>query len=408
MDRDVVCMRDLAERYREIATDPVQEQRRDLWRRLNGLHADRPVILLRKMAFWELPEARCSCEDRFWQPYEYALRRALFVHELDDTIHEPWISVQATPRTSPNKFWGVRTGFRGQKDSHHAAQIDPPIRSPEDLDKLAMPEHAISEEATRDRAARVEDAIGDILPVHVDRGPVRGLRGSIAMPLGRLLGIEGLLWWMVDHPEALHRLSAFLRDGTLKCHREAEDAGDVTLADQANQAMTYSQKLEDPDPDSGPVTREQLWYFAAAQEAQGVSPAMFDEFVLQYQVPIVEKYGLISYGCCEDLTNHIDVLRQVPNLRRIAVAPAADAQRCAEQIGGHYVASYRPSPADMVAYGLDEGAVRRILRRDLEAFRANGVPVDITLKDVETIQGDAGRVRTFVRACRDIIDDLWG
>jgi hypothetical protein len=61
----------------------------------------------------------------------------------------------------------------------------------------------------------------------------------------------------------------------------------------------------------------------------------------------------------------------------------------------------------MVAYGLEESAIRRILRRDLEAFRASGTPVDITLKDVETIQGDAERVRTFVRLCRELIEELW-
>jgi hypothetical protein len=406
-DRDTAVIRALAERYAEAAAEPVQDERRRLWSRLNSLRPERPVVLLRKLAFWELPQAECETEDPFWHGYEYNLRKALFVHELDDQIHEPWLTVRAVRTLPQHTFWGVSTGWQGQKDSYHAGRIDPPIKTPDDLEKLRMPTHGIDEQATAERVGRLRDAVGDILPVHVDRGPVNGLFGSIAMPLGFLLGIEGMFWWMMDHPEALHRLSAFLRDGTLKVQREAEEAGHITLADQTNQAIAYAEELEPPDPHSGPVTRGRTWGFAAAQETEGVSPAMWEEFVLQYQIPILEKHALAAYGCCEDLTRHIDRLRQVPGLRRIAVAPAADAPRCAEQIGSDYVASYRPSPADTVAYGLAEPALRRLLRRDLEAFRANGTPVDITLKDVETIQGDADRVRTFVRLCRELIEELW-
>jgi hypothetical protein len=128
---------------------------------------------------------------------------------------------------------------------------------------------------------------------------------------------------------------------------------------------------------------------------------MFDEFMLQYQIPIVEKFGLAAYGCCEDLTHKIDVLRQIPNLRRIAVSPFANVERCAEQIGTEYVLSYRPSPADMVSYGFDPDRIRRILRHDLTACK--GCHVDITLKDVETVQYDPERVRRWVEIARQVI-----
>ena len=52
--------------------------------------------------------------------------------------------------------------------------------------------------------------------------------------------------------------------------------------------------------------------------------------------------------------------------------------------------------------------IRRILRRDLEACRANGCCVDITLKDVETVQGDAERVRKWVATTRAVADEVLG
>ncbi len=144
----------------------------------------------------------------------------------------------------------------------------------------------------------------------------------------------------------------------------------------------------------------------AAQEFTAVSPAMHEEFLLQYQLPIMEKFGLTAYGCCEDLTNKIDILRQIPNLRRIAVSPFADAPRCAEQIGTDYVISYRPSPADMVSYGWDTDRIRRILTRDLTACK--GTHIDITLKDVETVESDPNRVRNWVQLTREIAEDILG
>jgi len=271
---------------------------------------------------------------------------------------------------------------------------------------VQVPRHEIDEGATAERVARVEEAIGDIITVNVDRGPAYLMwTGDIATELGYLRGIEHFMLDMMDNPGWLHRLSKSLGDGLLRVHDQAEAAGDWGLCDHQNQAMPYAEALPDPAPNATGVTRKQLWGYQAAQEFTGVSPEMHEEFLLRYQLPILETFGLVAYGCCEDLTHKIDMLRRIPNLRRIAVTPFADAPRCAEQIGTDYVISYRPSPADMVSYGFDEDRVRGILTRDLEPCR--DLHVDITLKDVETVQGDATRVRRWVDVTREVIDEVF-
>jgi hypothetical protein len=272
---------------------------------------------------------------------------------------------------------------------------------------MVRPRHVIDEEGTRRKVEKLGDAIGDIITINVDRGPVcRMWNADISTQLGKLRGLEQWLLDMIEEPEFLHELLAFMRDGILENQEEAEKAGDWRLCNHQNQAMSYAKELEDPAANSEPVTRRQLWDFCASQESAGVGPAMFDEFMLSYQVPIMERFGLVSYGCCEDLTARIDLLRKIPNLRRIAVAPAADAVKCAERIGTDYVISYRPSPADMVSYDFDPDRIRSILRRDLAACRDKHV--DITLKDVETVEGDPDRVRKWVKITREVIDELWG
>jgi hypothetical protein len=275
---------------------------------------------------------------------------------------------------------------------------------------MAVPWHRVNEDATAANHARLHDAVGDILPVNVDPGPsYRGWNGDISTQLFYLRGMENFLLDMMLQPEWLHRVLAFMRDGILKTHEEAERAGDWTLAAQENQAMPYAEELADPAPNlpgegvKHTVRRSDLWYFCASQEFTAVGPEQFDEFMFRYQEPILRPFGLVAYGCCEDLALKIPIITRLPNLRRIAVSPMSDVAQCAEQIGDRYVLSYRPSPADMVSYDFDPDRVRRILRRDLETCR--GCHVDITLKDVQTIGGDVTRVREWVRICREVMEE---
>ena len=178
--------------------------------------------------------------------------------------------------------------------------------------------------------------------------------------------------------------------------------GDFSLADHQNQAMPYALELEDPDPQVRGVSTKRLWGFLAAQETTTFSPAHFEEFMLEFQLPILERFGLIAYGCCEDLTRKIALLRRIRNLRRVAVSPIANLKACAEQIGGDYILSYRPDPSATFVTGLDEESVRRRLKEDFHILRANGCKFDVTMKDVETIASRPDDMVRWVRIVREM------
>jgi hypothetical protein len=229
---------------------------------------------------------------------------------------------------------------------------------------------------------------------------------DISTVLGHLRGIENIMLDMLDNPEWMKGIVKFLSDGVLKAQDEAEAAGDWSQSAHENQSMTYAEELPDPAANVNGVRRSQLWGYMAAQEFTAVSPEMHEEFLIRYQRPIMDKFGLIAYGCCEDLSNKIGMLRSISNLRRIAVSPFANVARCAEQIGRDYVLSYRPSPADMVSYGFDPERIRSILRRDLALCKE--CHTDITLKDVETVGGDPTRVKRWVELTREVIEEVYG
>ena len=404
-NNDKAILRELAEKYMEKANDPIQEERRKIWRHLNSLQMIRPAIYIRAFAWREMPQSQCFCNDPFLRGIEDKLRTEIFRSSFgDDYIIEPWLTMKAASNCSGWGITGTRN-FTEEQEVMGAYKEDYPIKELSDIKKLKVPSHSINEEETAQKFETLGSMVGDIIKIKVDRGPVYlNFAGDISTELGHLRGIENIMMDMMDNPGWLHELLSFMRDGILKVHEEAEKAGDWGLVNHYNQAMPYSLELEDPEPSTQNVARKKLWCFMASQEYTCISPEMFNEFLLQYQIPIIEKFGLSAYGCCEDLTAKIPFLKKIPNLRRIALTPFMNIERSVESIGRDYVISYRPSPADMVSYDFDRDRIMGILKKGLSLCK--GSQFDITLKDVETVERDPERIRKWVAIVREALDEL--
>jgi hypothetical protein len=407
---DLAILRNLAQRYAEAAAKPIQQERRQLWKCCNSLRPTRPLVVV-TYGMWnvwcreEFGEHKLQCRDPFLREHERALRLKLFHDGIgDDFILEPWHTLLAVTAGARGAYWGVKESFH-KPDDAGAGVFDPPIKQWSDMVRLTPPPHRIDEGETARRRERLQQAFGDILPIDVQRGPVcQGFIGDISTTLARLRGLEQIMLDMYDAPGELHRLLAFMRDGVLANQQSAEDAGDWCATDQRNQAQCYSDTTLDPAPNVRAVKRKHLFAHVAAQEFALISPSMHEEFLLRYQLPIMQKFGLVTYGCCEDLTQKIAMLRNVPNLRIIAVAPRADLKACAAQIALDYVISWRPNPTDVISYGFDEDRIRRILREGLAVTR--GQHVQVHLKDVETVEGEPQRLARFAQIAREEIDKV--
>lgn len=408
---DFQVIRRLAEQYAEIAAQPVQDERRGLWRRHNSLKPTRVPIAVH-WGFWNawakemFADSQMQCRDPFLREHERNLRMLIFHDSIgDDQVLEPWITLRAAMIIPAGGPWGMQAGHIDTGEKGGAFIYDPPLKDWRSIGQLAVPRHQIDEAETARRLETLLEAAGGCLSVHVDRSPVyKHWNGDISYNLAELRGLSQLLLDLAESPREVHRLAARLRDGTLKAQAEAEAAGDWSTAESCNQATPYCEELPPPLPNSHGHPRKDLFCFIAAQEFTLVSPRMFDEFVVQYQLPILENFGLVHYGCCEDLTNKIKVLRQIKNLRSIAVAPLADLPRCAEQIGSDYVISWRPNPTDMICSGFDRERIKNTLREGLTAAR--GCAVHINLKDIETVEGQPERLAKWVQIARDAADSV--
>jgi hypothetical protein len=407
MSDDRRILGELARRVAEIASKDVQNERRRLWAAHNSFKHVRPPIYIRAVADRETILPDLQCEDTFYRGFERQLRRLILQDTLgDDYVIEPWVSLPAALRLPEAGGWGVRLAHGKSDAASGAFTVDPPLKELGDFDQMVEPIHRVDEDETSKRAARLAEALDGHLEIEVDRSPFWSeWHADLSTDVAQLRGIEQIFWDMMDHPTWLHRLLGFMRDGILKAQKEAEDAGHYRLSNHYNQSMSFAEEFDYPEAGNKPVGRESLWVFMASQETSVVSPKMFDEFILSYQKPIMAEFGLVAYGCCEDLGRKIPMLKTIPNLRRVAVTPFADVKACAEQLGSDYICSWRPSPADMVAYGFDEDRVATAVREATHAFRANNCRFDTCLKDVETVQGDVGRIRRFVDVVRRETED---
>jgi hypothetical protein len=409
---DVQVLRDLVKRYLEHANDPVMDERRRLWSAHHAMRKTRPPVFVMIGMF----NAFCReifgghnllCEDEFFRHHEALLRMRILTAEIgDDQIMEPWWTQHAAVENYGGSKWGLLQEFDQTGKIGDAMHMKASLDDWDKMDRMTVPHHRIDEDATARSVQKIGDAIGDLIEINVERGPIcQGTAMDISTDLAQLRGMQEMMMDMYEYPDELHRILAFMRDGILQNHREAEEAGDFSMTTQINQTELYCDGMEPPKANSGPRQRNDLWACCMAQELTLVSPAFHDEFMLQYQIPIMKEFGLISYGCCENLTGKVDILRQIPNLRIIACTPTADPKRMAEQIGTDCIISYRPNPTNMVCGAFNEEKIRRLLRKDLTDMR--GTHMQINLKDLETVDGDLTRLKRWTQLARETIEEVW-
>jgi hypothetical protein len=144
-----------------------------------------------------------------------------------------------------------------------------------------------------------------------------------------------------------------------------------------------------------------MWGFGESQETVGVSAAMFAEFVFPYQLPVLERFGLNCYGCCEPLQNRWHIVKTIPRLRRVSVSPWADQQKMAEMLQDDYIYSRKPAPSVLAVPHINEDAIRADIRKTLDVTR--GCVVELIMKDNHTLGHNPHNIVRWVEIAREEI-----
>jgi hypothetical protein len=249
-----------------------------------------------------------------------------------------------------------------------------------------------------------ERTLGDLLAVHPE-GAYWWTCGLTWMAI-KLLGLENFMLAMYDNPAGLHRLMRFLSDDMLNFITFFERERMLGYNNGANYIgsgnLGYTAQLPSRDhPGTGPVSLKHLWGFTESQETVGVAPDMFGEFIYPYQLPLMERFGLNYYGCCEATEGRWKYVGQIPNLRCISVAPWSDQARCAELFGRRYVYCRKPNPAP-VCMGFNETEIRREFAETLR--HAGSLNTVMILKDTHTVEHEPERFARWVQIGRTVFN----
>jgi len=406
-DREI--LRKLAGAVAAIAALPVQERKRALWRKLNSLRPDRPMVMIDQVCWNEMnvdDELTLRCSDPECRHYEDGLRKTLYQwrHFRDDKVIEPFICV---PKAVGNSGFGVHT-------QEETAVTDPTnsvvghrffnqFETDADLDKIRTPvvTHDARETARRlDVAHRLFDGILKVEEVGCDPSYLTAWD-----PISFWMGVESALYTLIDRPEYMAEIVRRVVRGYGAMLDQMEEQG-LLCGPQPTVHCTgaYTDALPAPGFNPARPRTRDLWMFSMAQLFSTVSPAMHEEFEIAPCRPLFERFGQVYYGCCEPLDLKLEQVRKIPNLRKISMSPWVDEERGAARIGRDFVYSRKPNPALLAWPAFSEQAVREHLQTTVDVCARHGCPLELILKDISTVAYEPRRLWRWAEIAMEIVE----
>ena len=405
--RDRKILRQRAQLQHAYANSPQNDVILKKWQAQAEGRRESPIVrLLFSNFLHEVITPRLQCEGEQACRIESVLLGTLVGRELfdDDTPISPTFDIGWSTYIRP---FGIASQItRAGVPNAQGFHIDPVISDlASEIDKLRGGSFGVDREATAKRREMIEDIFGDILPVRMVMG---SLSGSITNPLVHLMGMEAYYIAMYDCPDAVHEAMEMAT-------QVYEDYYDFLEAEQvllptcdctpvAQESFAFTDEL----PTDTVTQTTQCWGFLESQETTAVSPETFGEFVFPYQQRLVDRFGLLSYGCCERVDAiWPDYLSKWTNLRKLSVAPFNDEPRIGEYLRGSRVVYYSKPRAEFVTCDgpLNDEAITAYFKGVCEA--ASGCLFEIAQREVGSIFGDFERGRHYVRLAKEAVASYW-
>ena len=406
--KDVKILRDIGEEYMETATLPVQEEKIKLWRALNRGKMERPMVVIDQLPINELNvngELNCLVKDPFWRKIEFELRFSLYrwKHFPVDMVLDPFITI---PKAIENSGYGITSDTdilhsdpKGEVVSQH---YNNQINTMEDLGKIKDMVITYDEKTSKlwlEQASHIFDGIA----------PVRS-SGGLQFHLGvwdvlsQLMGIENIYFDLVDRPELLHGAIGRLTDSTLAGIKQANELkihNDTINTCHCSYIYT-DELLPSSGEGRGPLSKNS-WAFGLAQLFSSVSPSITEEFEIPYITKMAKEFGMIYYGCCDRLDDRLDLIKRIPNLKKVSCSPWSDRHAFAEKIGEDLIMSSKPTPAYIAMENVDYDVIKSDLLETAKAAKDNNVNLEIILKDISTVKYQPDRITKWADIAMGVV-----
>ena len=400
-DRDI--LRKLAEEVAILAGKSIESEKRDLWLKHNSLKTKIPVIFCDPENGWNeiIKGNDILCKSELAKKWEMVLRKEIFWAEeiRDDKVIEPLFEIGYTYTDSG---WGIETKIN-RKESSGACAWNAPIKGYEDLSRIKMPQLNIDSDTTDQTLGLAKDIFKNILEVR-SRGVWWWTLG-MTLDLAMLRGLEQIMYDMPDNPELIHNLMRKIQEGTIGKLNYLEKNNLLSLNSSSyvgSGGFGYTDEL--PSGKKDDIKLKDLWGFGESQETGQISPQMFEEFVFKYQLPVLEKFGLNCYGCCEPLEKRWQIIKKIPNLRRVSVSSWSDCRKMADLLQDKYIFSLKPNPAQLSVSEINLEYVSKNIKQYLDVTK--DCVTEIIMKDNHTLGKNPDNVKNWVKMLRKEINIL--
>ena len=411
--KDKEILRRLAAELAEIATLPVHREKARLWAALNDLKSARPMVWTNEICWNEMnvnDELTLGCEHPWAQDQERELRRTIYQwrHLPGDMVVSSYLTcplaIHSTDFGIMEEVDVVRTDAANDVVSRHFHRQ---ICEKEDLDKIRMPVISHNAEATEFRYQAMLDVYQGIMPVKkVGQSHIWFTPWDFLI---RWWGIEDAMMDMFDRPELVNAAVERVVDAWMveldqfeACNLLALDCDNTRVG---SGGYGYTEALPGRSFNPNQVRAINMWGCSNAQIFSEISPEMHWEFALRHDLRWLSRWGLTYYGCCEPLDGKIEMLKRIPNLRKISVSPWCNSERAVANIGDKYVMSRKPNPAVLAGSQWHPERARQEIREFM--LRTEGVcHVELIMKDVSTVAHEPRRLWEWSRIAMEVAEEF--
>ena len=397
--REKDLLRRLASEVAEVAELPVHAEKAHLWTTLNDLASERPMVWINEVCWNEMnvdDELTLQCEDPWARDQEAQLRRLLYQwrHFPGDMVVDNFL---ACPLAVHSTDFGIiedvdiaKTDETSDVVSRHfKAQIE----GWDDLEKIRMPRVTHNRQATAYRYVAMCEVYDGIMPVRkVGQSHIWFTPWDFLI---RWWGIEAAMMDMIERPDLVHAAVERMVDAWMT-ELDQFVALNVLALDSNNTRIGsggygYTTSLPGDDYEAAHVKPHNMWGCSNAQIFSEVSPEMHWDFATEHDLRWLERWGMTYYGCCEQLDGKMELMRRIPNLRKMSVSPWCKSQRAIEGIGSDYVISRKPNPAVLATDAWHPEQARKEIRAFLDLAEGK-CHIELIMKDISTVRYEPRRL----------------
>ena len=406
-NQDKNRLRNLAVKYAEYACGEAMAQRREKWRLHNDLRQKTfPFHIEDNGSYFKDLTPPLECESDDCRELEGRLLHALVAYEMiddDRVIPDRFVVDWCTSLTSICDELEITRADNG-RGSSLGYRTSRPIKDIDaDWAKLKHRVITLDRDETERQAQLAQEAFEGLLPVEIGR-PSSLYSNGITNKAVHLMGMQELYLQMAMNPDAVHRLLTFLAEDNLALGRWEEQRGLLTLNNDGNQGYcSGSSHISDETavPAGDRVMSSDCYGYVESQEFAGVSPAMFDEFLMPHFSRFADRFKLVKYGCCEPVHNLMPVLQRLHGLRKVSVTPWCDMRRLAETCPEDVIWCRKPVPLKLCGQAFVPDDLRSHLQETLDV--GQDYFVEFVYRDTNLLTGGmADRVAQTCHMIRDL------